>query len=107
MGQRLCSFGSMIVRFGSTNDIVGEVAHPVAYALCGAIKAISDTKTRGVMGAYAALSNPFPISPTISTNVMPYTWEGQERHAGERCGAPSRASGGHLDGAARRAGRRR
>ncbi len=25
MAQRRCSFGSMIVRFGSANDIVGEV----------------------------------------------------------------------------------
>jgi len=47
-------------------DIVGEVAPPATYALCDAMKAISDTETRGVMDAYSALSSPFPTSPTIS-----------------------------------------
>jgi len=39
MAHLLCGFGSMIVRFfaclscafGSVNDIVGEVTHPIAY----------------------------------------------------------------------------
>jgi len=64
--------GSPTVTFGSSNDIGGEVTHPAAYAPRDPMEALSDTKTRGAIGAYSALSDPFPTSPTISLNVTPY-----------------------------------
>ena len=47
-------------------DIVGEVTRPAAYAPRDPMEARSDTETWGAIGAYSALSNPFPTSPTIS-----------------------------------------
>jgi len=46
--------------------LAGEVAHPAAYAPRDPSEAISDARTRDALGAYSALSNPLPTSPTIS-----------------------------------------
>jgi len=62
--------GAATVTLGATNDIVGEVTRPAAYAPRDPMEARSDTETRGAIGAYSALSNPFPTSPTISVTRL-------------------------------------
>ncbi len=73
MAQRLCGVGSMIVQFGSTNDIGGEVVQAAAYTGWGVTGAISDAEKGTFKAAYSALPGIPPTSPPISTNVRSYS----------------------------------